>query len=291
MAIDFKALGAKAAAEGANMTVATTSGGGDYTPPAAGPCRMRLVAYIEAGKQKSEFQGVVSYKPTAIMTFELSGKNHPPKDVDGEKTPIRINVEMPISMNEKANFFKLFTRMNYDGKAEHMVQLLGEGFRGEVHHRKFARTGEDKAKPDTWTGIDVSLKGPEGYSIQAPRYQDPETDQWKPLPVDPAITPLKGFLWDYANKEMWDSLYIDGFYSERKDKAGNVTAPPKSKNKYQDMIRTAQNFPGSPISQILAGSVDLPQSEKLKVDKPAPINDTAMLGDIHRVDMLDDIPY
>ena len=77
--IDFKALGAKAAATGTNMTVATAGGGGDFVPPAAGPCRLRFVSYIEIGKQKGQFQGKPTVKDKVQLVFELSGKQHMPE--------------------------------------------------------------------------------------------------------------------------------------------------------------------------------------------------------------------
>src|SRR5690606_31848665 len=55
MAIDYKKLGAEVAKTGRDMTKAETGGGGDYTPPAAGPTRLRFVAYVELGKQKTTY--------------------------------------------------------------------------------------------------------------------------------------------------------------------------------------------------------------------------------------------
>jgi len=52
MTIDFKALGAKAASEGADQTKSQAGGGTDITPAAEGPCLMRFIGYVELGKQK-----------------------------------------------------------------------------------------------------------------------------------------------------------------------------------------------------------------------------------------------
>ena len=154
MTIDFKALGKKAATEGANMTVAKSGGGGDYKPPAAGPTRLRFVGYVEVGEQEYEFEGNKSWKPTAVLVFELSGKQHPPTvSDDGTKIPHRLSIELPISLNEKANFFKLFQRRNYKGEAQHIVQLLGEAYRGEVIHKKYPKKGEDRNDQSKWTGL------------------------------------------------------------------------------------------------------------------------------------------
>jgi hypothetical protein len=263
--IDFKALGAKAAAEGADQTK-TTAGGGDYEPPAAGPCRLRFVAYIELGKQKGTFQGKPNVKEKVQLTFELSGPKHQPKVMDdGTKLPHRITITENLSLNEKARFKKLFGVLNYKGDAQHMVQLLGEAYKGVVIHRTFkGKDGKDR------TVAELFDKAAGAFTIAPPRYEEvhPEdgpTGNWLPLKVEPAITPLKAFMWQYADKEMWDSIFIEGEYPERKDDAGKVTAPAKSKNVLQNTIKQATNFVGSPIYVALAAagaSLDIPDAEQ-----------------------------
>lgn len=274
--IDIKALAAKAAAEGKDMNVAVAGGGGDYEPPAAGPCRLRFISYIEAGKQEYTMQGKpTTYKDTAILTFEVSGPKHAPTVNDsGEKFPHRITIELPISLNEKANFYKLFRGLNHAGKAKHIAELLGEAYKGTIIHRKYAKRGENKADPSKWTGVAAELydKSKQVFTIEAPRYElvDPETGptgEFKVLPVDPPISQLRLFLWDYADKAQWDSIFIDGEYPERKDKDGKVTAPAKSKNVLQNQIKQASNFKGSPIYAVIAaagGSLDIPEPESGK---------------------------
>ena len=257
--IDFKALGAKAAAEGKDMTKAVQGGGGDYEPPAAGPCRLRLIAYIELGKQKGTFQGKPVVKEKVQLVFELSGPKHQPKVMDdGTKLPHRITVTENLSLNEKANFFKLFTRMNYAGAATHMAQLVGEAYLGTVYHRTYkGRDGKDRI------AVDLSNKA-DGYSIRPPRFEDPETGELRVIAVDPPISALRCFLWDYADKEQWDSLFIDGEYPERKDDKGVVVAKAKSKNVLQHAVLRAVNFDGSPLHALLAaggGTIDIPDAE------------------------------
>jgi hypothetical protein len=64
---------------------------------------------------------------------------------------------------------------------------------------------------------------------------------------------------------MWDSLFIDGEYPERKDeKTGAVISPAKSKNVIQNKIRSAKNWATSPLSAIVAAggaTPDLPDAE------------------------------
>ena len=267
MTIDFKALGAKAAASGVDMTKAQTGGGGgDYEPPAAGPTRLRFVSYVELGKQKVKSMGKEVVKERVLLTFELSGPKHQPTvNDDGEKIPHRISIEESLSLNEKANFFKLFGRLNYAGSAQHIAQLLGSAYKATVVHRKYAKAGEDKADQTKWTGIAAELKSKaDGYTIQPPRYEDPETGDVLPLAVAPAITPIKLFLWNFPDMEQWASIYIDGEYPERKDDKGVVTAKAKSKNVFQNRIKSAVNFQNSPIHVLLAGNgapLDIPDAE------------------------------
>lgn len=266
MAIDFKALANKAASI-KDMTKATTGGGGDYTPPAAGPTRLRFISYIEIGKhmERGFNGGPPKAKDKVLLTFELSGKNHPPiVSESGEKIPVRITVEETLSLNEKAWFYKLFTRMNWQGKATHIAQLLGEAYRGEVIHRKYAKNGEPKAEPAKWTGVSVELfKKGEGYTIMPPTTVN-EDDQTVLLTVAPAISNERCFIWDLADMEQWGSLFIDGEYPEKKNEKGEVVAKAKSKNVFQNDIKRALNFVGSPIhALLLAGGValDIPDAE------------------------------
>jgi len=264
MTIDYKALAAKAAAEGANQTVAK-SGGGDYEPPAAGPALVRFVGYAELGKQKGTFQGKPTIKDKVLLIFELVGKRHPPAERDGVKIPQFIGIEESLSLNEKANFFKLFQRMNYRQDAAHMAGLLGEGFKAEVVHD----TWKDKQGKDRVT---ATLKGAGGYTIAPPRKEDEDSETgWVDVAVPQAVSEIKCFLWKHADLGQWASIYIEGEYPERKDDKGVVIAKAKSKNVLQDRIKQAVNFQGSPIHELLLTNgqgVDIPELDEQ--DDPAP---------------------
>jgi hypothetical protein len=284
----FQALGDKAVASGADQTQAKTGGGGgDYNPPAAGPCRLRFVGYVEVGKQPHTFQGKTTFRDKVYLTFEISGPRHPPvvNSETGETYPHRITIEENLSLSDKAHFYKLFMRMNYAGKARHMVQLLGEAFKGTVIHRKYAKRGEPKDDQTKWTGLAVELfDRASGYTIQPPRTEDPETGELVDLKVEPAKTPLKAFVWEHADMEQWGDIFIEGEYPERKNEKGEVTAPAKSKNVYQNAIKAAKNFEGSPIHQLLvAGGA--------KLDLPAPGEDPDDVNNVPAGDPTDDIPY
>jgi len=255
--VDFAALGAKAAAEGQSQTTAK-AGGGDYKPLAAGPCRLRFVGYMELGKVTGEYQGKPKPKHRVWLLFEVSGPKHPPREFDGVKYPNIITVKENLSLSDKANFFKLFTRMNYAGKAQHMAQLLGEAYKGEIFHREWK--GAD-GKPR----IEAELRNKDGYSIQAPRYEivDPEngpTGEYAALKVDPPMSPIRCMLWDYVDAEQWASIYIEGEYAAKMD-GDKVVMPAKSKNIYQAAAMQAENFEGSVLQQMLianGASLDIP---------------------------------
>lgn len=284
MTFDFQAMGAKAAAEGKDMTKPTAGGGGDYAPPKAGFVLLRMCGYFEIGKQKGSYQGKPTLKEQAQVVFELSGPNHPPIITEsGEKIPMRMVVTETLSLSEKARFYKLFGRLNYAGKATHMVQLMGEGFKAKIIHRKYAKKGEDKTKPETWTGVAAELydKVAGTYTIEPPRREVIEMDESSPnfqmptgeyavIPVPAMLTAPKAFLWDYSPIEHWDALFIDGEYPERKDeKTGKVIAPAKSKNAIQNLIKGAANFKGSRIYALIAekgGNLDIPDSESFSND-------------------------
>lgn len=251
MAIDYKALGAKAAAEGADQTKAV-QGGGDYAPPAAGPALCRLVGYIELGKQKGTFKGAPTIKDKVRLIFELVGKRHATAE---DEQPHRITVDETFSLNEKANYYKLFQRMNYKQDAQHMVQLIGEGFKCEVVHDKWAgKDGKER--------VDAVLRNASGYTIAPPRKEDEDSETgWVDVAVPPARSTPRVFLWEYCDLEQWGGLFIEGEYPERKNDKGEVTAPAKSKNALQAKVMSAVNFVGSPMHTLLLTSgakLDLP---------------------------------
>jgi hypothetical protein len=249
--IDFKALGAKAAAEGVDQTKAVV-GGSNYAPPAAGPGLARFVTYAEIGKQKGVFQGKPTVKEKVLLIFELVGKRHAVAD---DQQPHRITIEENYSLNEKANFFKLFRRMNYRQDAQHIVQLLGEGFKVEVVHDKWTdRTGKER--------VDAVLRTASGYTIAPPRKEDEDSETgWVNIEVPAAKSELRCFLWEQADLAQWGSLFIEGSYPERRDEKGVVTAAAKSKNVLQEKVLRAVNFEGSPIHTLLLANgtkIDLP---------------------------------
>lgn len=272
----FKNLAAtieKAVAEGADQTVAKTGGGG-MELPAEGPVNLRLVAYVELGKHEKSFQGRKKTQDQVTLTFELSGKNHPPIETDNGVFPHRISITENLSLNEKARYFKLFQLLNYKGTAKHAASLLGEAYRGRVIHREYI--GKD-GKPRKIAELYDKKLGT--YTITPPRVEAVDEDgeptgEYREVKVAPALSDLRCFLWNYPDMEQWQSIFIDGEYEERKNEAGEVVAPARSKNQFQLKIAAAVNYKGSPIEQLLKnGGAELELPADGVVDDETPDDD------------------
>lgn len=270
MTLDLNAIGAATQAAGFDQTKAVAAGGDfEFTPHAPGPCRLRFVGYIEVGKQEITIPGKpVQVKPQVHLLFEIipfktpDGVRHErSKNAEGQEFPKIITIKLNQSQDERSGLFKLFTRMNYAGKATHFVQLLGSAYLGNLYHRKYkGRDGKERVAEELHSKED-------GYSIRPPRVQDMETMEMKEISVGSAIAPIRAFVWGLSDPEMlkgmWDSLYIDGEYPEVKDESGKVVKPAKSKNVWQNTIKSAKNFEGSPIYSLLVANgqkVDVPVS-------------------------------
>lgn len=234
---------------GEDMTQAS-SGGGNWIPPEAGHGYARFVQYIELGNQPDSYDGKPKTVEKVRLAFELIGKKWPVNEETGLRPLVGFN--MAKSLSAKSHFFKMFSRMNYDGSAKHMAQLLGKPFKVEVTHNV---KGEGDKKRTY-----VNLRNADGYTV-APAFKeitDEETMEVTMVPVTvPEPThPVKVFLWNKPSKGQWDNIFIDG---ERDDGT--------SKNWMQDMIRSAKNFAGSPIQQLLGvggKEPDVGEAEKPK---------------------------
>lgn len=270
--MDINKLIQKVSEKGPDQSVAS-AGGGDYTTPPAGQTGARFVAYYEVGKHAGEYQGKPKVNDTVQMIFELIGPKHPVRETEGgEKIPTRLTLTMNLSDNEKSGFHKLFSRVRTE--ETHMVQLLGKPVLLNVTH---ATKGEGQNKR-TYANIDKE-------SVRKPTYQqlNPETGDLedKVLEVGPAITPLKAFVWNFADAEMWDSIFIEGEWEERKDDKGNVTAPARSKNVVQEKIMSALNFQGLPCYEYAAkrmtkddeAALDAAVGDVVEPERAAPTTD------------------
>lgn len=231
--INLHAVAAAVAAKAPDYNVATQ--GGEYTPPAQGVCRLRLVSYVECGEEfKPQFGKT---EDRAWFTFELSGPKHEPRVLDdGTIVPHRITVKVSKGRNEKSNFYKLFKLLNWEGKATHPAELLGQPYIGVVHHGVFESAGK--------TITFAKLRDDNGFTIRPPRFEDPDTGEERLVKVAPAVSELRLFTWDAPEEylgAMWESIHIDGDPDAERDP-----------NVYQNAIKTAENYEGSPIQRYLA---------------------------------------
>lgn len=253
MSFDIQAAIQQAASKGPDMNEAQKGGGSfEYQPPAEGVCLATLVGYIETGEVYDEKYSKT--KNTVQLIFELAGgKNQPRETEDGTKIPHRVTLHMTLSLNEKAHFYKLFRKLNYKGEAKHMAELLGDYWLVTVRHNK-NKDGRVFANLD-----DIDRN----YTFRPPvRIEGDElagTAKQIPVPKPERLSELRLFLWDFPSKAMWDSLFIDGTYEERKDDSGKVIAPARSKNVIQNKIKEAHNWDSSPMAEILSagGELDL----------------------------------
>lgn len=230
-----KKLANKTAAKAKDMRVAEK--GFSSEPPAEGLARMRLIGYVELGDQVEMYMGSPRVRPKVDLTFELSGKKHPPIELDdGTIVPRRVKITLTHSLSERATLYKLFKVMNHTGEASHMAQLLGEPFLGRIFHHTFQKDGRD---------VTIARLKPKGgdYSIQPPYQEDVDTGEIKEVNIAEPISKPMLFFWETPSIEQWESLYIPGTWE------GN-----RSKNVIQETIRSAVNWVESPMYTLLEES-------------------------------------
>lgn len=296
MSLDPKALAAlQAANREKGVDQSETSAGGDYTRevPVEGACFLRLISYVELGQHAEEFEGQKKTPNKVLLQFEVRGKNYPATNEEtGRDRPFIISITMTLSNSDRANFHKLFNQMRGGNEeVKHMLDMIGWGFVGRIYHNV---KGEGKDKK---TYANLNSKA-EGYSIK-PAFKvetdvEAGTETRAPYTVPEAITPLRAFLWDFADKAQWDSLFIDG---ENKPKEGEEAA--KSKNWIQDLIRKALNFKGSPIHAILNGAGELELDEPERPARSGQTDEDALAEQFgggksapkESYDLNDDIPF
>ena len=243
----------------------------------------RLITYVELGKHREVYKDRKTGKETpkevnkVLLQWELSGKLFPPSNEEtGREKPFVISEILTLSTNEKATFYKLFKRLNWEGTATHMVQLLGKPFKVKVTHNVKGERTYTNLKED---GV---------YNIEPP-FLITETEEGqtkKAVKVADAISPFRAFIWDLADKEQWDSIFIDGKYEDRTDDKG-VTTPGRSKNWIQERIQAALNFKGSPASAFVSGEAEL----DLDTDPLDKADNKPKQEPKESFDLNDDIPF
>lgn len=221
--------------------------------PRAGTHVARLVEVVELGSHIGMYQGKPKARPSAEVRigFELLSNGDISEYTNEDGTTVRraerLSITVPVSLNPKAKFKKLFTRLaSNNPNVTILAQLLGEAFLVDVVHSKSATTGKEYANL-----VLESFKP--AVSVDAMNPSDPP----KPLPVPPVVGELRVFLWSHPTIETWDSLYIDGSRTITDPATGIETKV--SNNWMQEKIRRALNFPGSLIETLLLNSgKDLP---------------------------------
>lgn len=261
---DLDAIVNQAANESVDLSEASKGGGG-ATPPNAGTCIATLVGYIELGRRiKKGYKGGADKKVRkARWIFELAGGTNPHTlTEEGVKIAKRITVhtwlpEPGKKASDKSGFYKLFAALNNDKAAKIPAQLLGKHVKVIVSQEKF--TPEGGGEEITYGSIGSAQ---EGFRISPAQIDLTDeagmpTGQVKMIPAPEVVSVQRCFLWDYASKQMWDSLFIDGEYEAKLDDKGNITSPAKSKNVIQEEIKLALDWVGSPMQEILSAGGEL----------------------------------
>lgn len=258
------------------------SGGFEYVPPAAGPCLMRFVSYIEIGNFAQSFNGQPKKPaPECILEFELLGKKHA-KEIeieaeDGTKTKktvypiIRIGQGpsgkggMSMPGGAKSNFYKLLKAMDAGRGNTHMAFMLGEAFLGTVVHSDNGKEGKEKV-------VYANLRDETGWKIGAPVRVNDEGET-EALKAPPATVDLRMLLWDAPTIEQWNSIYIPGTYTKKvNDKDVEI-----SRNWIQKAAQSALNYEGSALQNVIAEfEGDLP---KVDVDPTPDMDDDSDVYD------------
>lgn len=219
-----------------NMLETSTGGGAGLMP--AGYAMARMVSYIEFGKQPQEYNGKAKAPADEIkIGFKLFGGEYDGRFIS--------TFELAVSNNEKSGAKALFQKLNWKGDMKHFAQGLGRAFLVPITVHKNQQGKESNR-------IDLKQILPPIDPVSKSQYPIPEV----------AASDLKYFFFNKPTKETWDALFVEGTW----DDGG-------SKNKVQEKILTALNFPGSALEQLLSGVV-LPDTAEA-VATPAPAENVA----------------
>jgi hypothetical protein len=218
------------------------SGGGGLMPE--GYAMARLVTYIELGQHPQEYQGKAKAPAREVVAgFKLYGGEDNCYDGRFIKT-----FDLSVSNNPKSALKILFDRLNWEGNMKHMAQALGKGFLVPITINKSKTTGKE--------GNRINLAGilPPIDVVSKAKYPIPECED----------SDLTYFFFDKPTTETWASLFVEGNWDDG-----------KSKNRMQEKILTALDYPGSALEQLVSGVVlpDLsPDPEPAKVEtKPVEV--------------------
>lgn len=209
------------AVQSVDMTEVGAGGGGGLMPE--GYAMGRVVTYIELGLHPQEFGGKAKAPaPEVKLGFKLFGGEGGCYDNRFIST-----FDMALSNAPGANIKQFFDKLNWAGDMRHLAQSLGRAYLVPI---TIATNKQGKQSNR------INLKGilPPIDPVSKSAYPVPEVD----------ASDLRYFFFDKPTKETWDSLFVEGTF----DDGG-------SKNKIQEKILTALNFPGSVLEQLISGVV------------------------------------
>lgn len=258
--LDMNAL-SQAIMQTEDMTVETSF---ERELPAAGPAWVRLLDYVELGmfapvnpNPKHDPKPKLKVK----LKFELCHPRHS-LIIDGVAKPHTITVTLNKSTNAKANFKKMFNKMNeaLGGKHTHITTMLGLPMKAKVYHKPGKAV--DGATPPVYANLDN-----EGWSFEAAEIVDDLTLETKPLAVPALVGTPSVFLWEPKRHNdkgdeiisddflhsMWESIYIEGTYTRT---VGDEEKE-YSRNFYQDKIKENLQWEGSYSQSLFEDSLDL----------------------------------
>lgn len=217
--------------QGVDMTEESTGGGG-LMP--AGYAMARLVTYIELGQQPQEFQGKAKAPAREVrLGFKLFGGED--NCYDGR---FISTFDLSLQNNIKSGAKRLFNKLNWEGDMKHFAQALGRAYLVPITVAVNATTKKESNR----LNIDGIL--PPIDVVSKSKYPIPEIED----------ADLKYFFFDKPTTETWASLFVEGTWDDG-----------KSKNRTQEKILSALDYPGSALESLISGVV-LPD---LSPDKPA----------------------
>lgn len=257
-------------------------GSGDFTyePPVEGLTLARLVGVVDLGVHPQRAVQGQEKPPCAevMFEFELLGKKHRKEievaEEDGTKTtkviyPI-LRETLPVKGGPRANFIKLLEALRAGRKEiKHPMLMIGEAFILNIIHSDNGKEGKEKR-------VYANIRDGSGtWKVSAPVRMNEEGEP-EPIKAPEPTVELRAFMWDLADKESWDSLYIAG----ERTKTVDGKEVKETKNWIQEKIKSALNFEDSPIKALL---------DDLHGDLPVPSTDPEDdLGGTGTDEVLDD---
>lgn len=262
---------------------------GDFGPnlPEEGKAPARFIGYVEMGTHpQPAYAGKPKDPcPEVFLTFEIFGKKNTREiEVDGKKKKAGrlMSFRQPKKMNERAKFYKLFSKMKGERDIKNMAEMLDEVFLVTIKHGTGKKSGRKYA---TFQAEDGS------FMVGAPIMDkvNEEGDIVGTIDISdkcpPASVDHKLFVTKAPSLDQWNSIKIDGEYTRKvRNEKGEDTDEEEtvSKNFMQETIMDSLDWDGSPMQALLLG---LNEDEDEDVDEE---EDTEEYEDDEDVDTEDD---